>query len=211
MNPLENGALFTREEEYRERKPLTLDDRDKVLIFQGCSNSGKTLLARRAAGQAYMNGNRIMAVSDKPQSAAEYIGERVETAWIRHGDGDMSSLLEHLPKLNRESGTLYVFDALDSLLTDDIGLPDGDGIAVFSSFMNDVMESDGSAVIAVTERLDISDRLSFDGSLDVTLSRGPEPRFHATVDGRHGHMTYLPEYRHGMLTPFDWGCGEWVL
>lgn len=211
MNPLGNVTLFTREEAYREKKPLTLDDRDKVLIIQGYSNSGKTLLARRAAGQAYANGNRIMAVSGKEPWSAEYSGERVETTWTRRGNLNMPSLLGHLPKPDKGKGTLYVFDALDSLLTDNIDLPDHDGMEVFSRFMRDVVKSDGSAVIAVMERLDIFDPLSFDGSLDVTLCRSPEPRFHATVDGRHGHMTYCPEYRHGMLAPFDWGCGEWVL
>ena len=52
MNPLNGLTLFYQEESPHSGQPLALGKKDKVLLIQGRTGAGKTLLARRIAGQA---------------------------------------------------------------------------------------------------------------------------------------------------------------
>lgn len=65
MNPLNGLTLFYQEESPHSGQPLVLGKKDKVLLIQGRTGAGKTLLARRIAGQAYKKGIKVCVMSDK--------------------------------------------------------------------------------------------------------------------------------------------------
>lgn len=210
MNPLKGLTLFSREESVNGSQPLTLSDDTRVLLIQGYSHTGKTLLARRVAGQAYADGCDVRVVSDKAPWGHEYSGERlmeIPQAGMSIGDAlrRLSPTDEHVP-------TLFVFDALDLLLTDDMSegfRPRSGRIKAFSSFMEKVSDSSDFAVIATTQWLIVLNRLSNERSLDIMVT---DPSFpdNAPYDYRASVMNeaddnriYTPKYSGKLYQSFD--------
>lgn len=78
MNPLNGLTLFYQEESPpHSGQPLVLGKKDKVLLIQGRTGAGKTLLARRIAGQAYKKGIKVCVMSDKEPHCHEYSGRNL--------------------------------------------------------------------------------------------------------------------------------------
>lgn len=95
MNPLNGLTLFYQEESPHSGQPLVLGKKDKVLLIQGRTGAGKTLLARRIAGQAYKKGIKVCVMSDKEPHCHEYSGRNLTEVTC---DGKtVEEILETLP------------------------------------------------------------------------------------------------------------------
>lgn len=103
-----------------------------MLLIQGRTGAGKTLLARRIAGQAYKKGIKVCVMSDKEPHCHEYSGRNLTEVTC---DGKtVEEILETLPQTDSHAPMLFVFDAIDTPMCTD-PFPRHEGIRTFSVFL----------------------------------------------------------------------------
>ena len=204
MNPLNGLTLFYQEESPHSGQPLVLGKKDKVLLIQGRTGAGKTLLARRIAGQAYKKGIKVCVISDKEPRYHEYSGRNLTEVTC---DGKpVEEILETLPQTDSHAPMLFVFDAIDTPMCTD-PFPRHEGIRTFSVFLEKVTNSPNLAVIAVTQSFTMLDDLATGESVNVAVTHDAFPKnaceYHTIVDTPNSHCIYAPKYSGRPYQSFD--------
>ena len=204
LNPLNGLTLFYQEESPHSGQPLVLGKKDKVLLIQGRTGAGKTLLARRIAGQAYKRGIKVCVMSDKEPHCHEYSGRNLTEVTC---DGKtVEEILETLPQTDSHAPMLFVFDAIDTPMCTG-PFPRHEGIRTFSVFLEKVTNSPNLAVIAVTQSFTMLDDLATGESVNVAVTHDAFPKnaceYHAIVDTPNSHCIYAPKYSGRPYRSFD--------